>query len=134
MRKAWIKDHRPETEIIGCLPERSPEMYLSVMQGEPVMLDEPQPTLSDGSAGGCEPGAITFDLCRELVDDYILVSEEEIADAIRWMADKHHKIIEGAAGVALGAFMKQPGRFESKKVAIVICGANINAETLKNLL
>jgi len=131
---SWINAHSPATEIIGCLPEKSPEMYLSVMKGELVMLDEPLPTLSDGSAGGCEPGAITFDLCRELVDDYILVSEEEIADAIRWMADKHHKIIEGAAGVALGAFMKQPERFEGKKVAIVICGANINAETLKSLL
>ena len=131
---AWIKEHRPQAEIIGCLPERSPEMYLSVMKGEIVELDEPQPTLSDGSAGGCEPDAITFDLCRELVDDYILVSEEEIADAICWMADKHHKIIEGAAGVALGAFMKQAERFEGKKVAIVICGANINVETLKDLL
>lgn len=131
---AWLKAHSPATEIIGCLPEKSPEMYLSVMKGELVMLDEPLPTLSDGSAGGCEPGAITFDLCRELVDDYILVSEEEIADAIRWMADKHHKIIEGAAGVALGAFMKQASRFEGKKVAIVICGANITTETLKNLL
>ena len=131
---AWINAHSPATEIIGCLPEKSPEMYLSVMQGELVMLDEPLPTLSDGSAGGCEPGSITFDLCRELVDDYILVSEEEIADAIRWMAGKHHKIIEGAAGVALGAFMKQASRFEGKKVAIVICGANITTETLKNLL
>ena len=131
---AWLKAHSPATEIIGCLPEKSPEMYLSVMKGELVMLDEPLPTLSDGSAGGCEPGAITFDLCRELVDDYILVSEEEIADAIRWMADKHHKIIEGAAGVALGAFMKQASRFEGKKVAIVICGANITTETLLKIL
>ena len=112
---AWIKGQRPKTEIIGCLPENSPEMYLSVKKGELVILDEPQDTLSDGSAGGCEPGAVTFDLCRELVDDYILVSEAEIADAIRWMADKHHKIIEGAAGVALGAFMKQASRFEGKK-------------------
>ena len=131
---AWIKDHRAETEIIGCLPENSPEMYLSVMQGEIVMLEESQVTLSDGSAGGVEPGAITFDLCRELVDDYILVSEEEIADAIRWMAEKHHKIIEGAAGVALGAFMQQAGRFEGKKVAVVICGANITTKILKGLL
>jgi threonine dehydratase len=131
---AWIKGQRPKTEIIGCLPENSPEMYLSVKKGELVTLDEPQDTLSDGSAGGCEPGAVTFDLCRELVDDYILVSEAEIADAIRWMADKHHKIIEGAAGVALGAFMKQTSRFEGKKVAIVICGANITTATLKKLL
>jgi threonine dehydratase len=131
---AWIKEHRPEVEIIGCLPEQAPEMYLSVMKGELVMLDEPQPTLSDGSAGGCEPGAVTFDLCRELVDDYILVSEQEIADAIRWMVDKHHKIIEGAAGVALGAFVKEAERFAGKKVAIVICGANITTATLKRLL
>ena len=72
---SWIKARRPQTEIIGCLPENSPEMYLSVMQGEVVHLEEPQDTLSDGSAGGLEPGAITFDLCRERVDDYIQVSE-----------------------------------------------------------
>lgn len=131
---AWINHHRPETEIIACQPENSPEMYLSVKQGALVILDKPQDTLSDGSAGGCEPGAVTFDLCRELVDDFILVSEEEIADAIRWMAGKHHKIIEGAAGVALGAFMKQAERFEGKKIAIVICGANIATSKLKQLL
>jgi threonine dehydratase len=131
---SWIKAERPATRIIGCLPENSPEMYLSVQKGELVMLDEPMETLSDGSAGGCEPGAITFDLCRELVDDYVLVSEDEIAAAICWMVDKHHKIIEGAAGVALGAFMKQAGRFRGQKVAIVICGANITTETLNALL
>jgi len=131
---AWIKAERPGVEIIGCLPEKSPEMYLSIQKGEPVILDEPEETLSDGSAGGCEPGAVTFDLCRELVDDFILVSEEEIAAAIRWTVNTHHKIIEGAAGVALGAFMKQAGRFEGRKVAIVICGSNITTGTLKQLL
>jgi threonine dehydratase len=131
---AWIKHHRPEAEIVGCLPENSPEMYLSAQRGELVMLDEPMETLSDGSAGGCEPGAVTFDLCMELVDEYVLISEEEIADAIRWMADKHHKIIEGAAGVALSAFTQNAARFEGMKVAIVICGANITTDTLKKLL
>ena len=130
----WIKAHCPQAQIIGCLPENAPEMYLSAKKGEIVMLDEPLDTLSDGSAGGCEPGAITFDLCRELVDGYILQTEAQIADAIRWMADKHHKIIEGAAGVALGAFMNNAERFRGKKVAIVICGANITTGRLKGLL
>jgi len=130
----WIKAHRPQTKVIGCLPENAPEMYLSAKKGELVFLEDPLDTLSDGSAGGCEPGAITFDLCMELVDDYILQTETQIADAIRWMADKHHKIIEGAAGVALGAFMNNAERFRGKKVAIVICGANITAATLKRLL
>jgi threonine dehydratase len=131
---AWFRAERPAAEIIGCLPENAPEMYLSVKKGELVVLDEPLETLSDGSAGGCEPGAITFDLCRELVDDYRLVSEAGIGDAIRWMADKHHKIIEGAAGVALGAFLQEPRHFRDRKVAIVICGANISLEKLKGIL
>jgi threonine dehydratase len=131
---SWIRAERPQTRVIGCLPANSPEMALSQQAGEIVGLDEPKETLSDGSAGGLEPGAITFDLCRELVDDYLLVSEEEIAAAIRWMVDKHHKIVEGAAGVALGAFMNQPQRFAGQKVAIVICGANISTATLKRLL
>jgi threonine dehydratase len=50
------------------------------------------------------------------------------------MADKHHKIIEGAAGVALSAFTQNAARFEGMKVAIVICGANITTDTLKKLL
>jgi threonine dehydratase len=131
---SWIKAHRPQVEIIGCLPENAPEMYLSAQKGELVILQDPPETLSDGSAGGCEPGSITFDICLQQVDDYILQTEPEIANAIRWMADKHHKIIEGAAAVALGSFMNNAERFRGKKVAIVICGANITTETFKRLL
>ena len=131
---SWVKAERPEIEIIGCLPENAPEMCLSVQRGEHVVLDDPPDTLSDGSAGGFEPGSITFPICREKVDDYVLVSEAEIAAAIRWMIEKHHKIIEGAAGVALAAFMKNTARFRGRTVAIVICGANIATETLKKVL
>ena len=77
-------DEKPGVEIIACHPENSPEMYLSVKQGRPVEGYQPQETLSDGSAGGCEPDSITFPLCRDLVDDYLLISEDEIAAAIRW--------------------------------------------------
>ena len=131
---SWVKGERPEVEIIGCLPANAPEMYLSVQRGEHVELEDPPDTLSDGSAGGFEPGSITFDLCRDLVDRYVLVSETEIADAIRWMVRHHHKIIEGAAGVALAACMKERGRLAGKTVAVVICGANIAYEKLQKIL
>jgi len=131
---SWAKAAKPGVEVIACLPEKAPEMYLSVQQGDVVQLDEPEYTLSDGSAGGCEPGSITFELCRDLVDDYILVSEVEIAEAIRWMVDAHHKIIEGAAGVALASYLRNVERFRGKKVAIVICGGNIATEKLKAIL
>ncbi|MBT8041526.1 MAG: threonine/serine dehydratase [Xanthomonadales bacterium] len=131
---SWVKSVRPQTEVIGCLPENAPEMYLSVQRGEHVALDDPPDTLSDGSAGGFEPDSITFPICREKVDGFILASEQEIADAIRWAAEKHHKIIEGAAGVALAAFMKYRERFAGRTVAIVICGGNISLQKLKPLL
>jgi threonine dehydratase len=131
---SWIRAEKPGVEIIGCLPENSPEMALSVQKGEPVVLEEPLETLSDGSAGGCEPGSITFPLCRDLVDDFLLASEAEIAAAIRWMAEKHHKIIEGAAGVALSVCMRERERLAGKRVAVVICGGNISIEALRKIL
>ena len=131
---SWIKSARPGATVVGCWPENSPEMCLSIRQGEIVAMDESLDTLSDGSAGGLEPGAITFELCRGLIDDFVLQSEDEIAAAIRWMVEKHHKVIEGAAAVALGAYMKQAQRLQGKKVVIVICGGNISAEVLGGIL
>ncbi len=130
----WLKHESPATRVIGCLPANSPEMYLSVQKGEVVMLDEYQPTLSDGSAGGLEEDSVTFGLCRNLIDDYTLVSEEDIAARIKYMVDKHHKIVEGAAAVALSAFMNNAGDYMGQKVVIIICGANITTTKLKELI
>ena len=129
----WCKHASSQTKVVGCLPEKSPEMYYSVQKGEVVVMDY-QETLSDGSAGGLEEDSITFDLCRRHVDDYILTSEEEIADAIRYIAEHHHKIIEGAAGVAVASFIKDPQRFAGQTVVIIVCGANITHDKFKALL
>ena len=130
----WLHQASPKTKIIGCLPENSPEMYLSVKKGEVVFMENPLPTLSDGSAGGLESDAITFDICRKLIHDYELTSESEIGLAIKYMVDKHHKIIEGAAGVALASFFKRAAELENQTVVIIICGGNITTEKLKSLL
>lgn len=131
---AWFKSRSPKTRVIGCLPENSPEMYLSVEKGEVVIIDEPLDTLSDGSAGGLESESITFDICRRNVDDYILVNEEEIASAITFMVEKHHKIIEGAAGVAIASFIKNAEQFKGLNVVIIVCGSNISTLRLREIL
>lgn len=128
---SYFKKISPNTEVIGCLPENSAEMYLSVQKGEVVELDNPSPTLSDGSAGGLEPGSITFELCRDNVDRYLLSTEEEIASAMKLMIDKHHKIIEGAAGVALSSMLKDENKGKGENIVVIICGANVSTETLK---
>ncbi len=128
-----LKAAAPEVRVIGCLPENSAVMAATLQPGK-FPSAEVKPTLSDGSAGGIESGAITIPLCREFVDEYVLVSEAEIAAEMRFMLEAHHMLIEGAAGVALAAFRKSAARFRGKNVVIVICGGNVSLATLKSIL
>lgn len=129
----YLKALHPDLEVIACSPERSPVMHASFEAGRIVEM-ESLPTLSDGTAGGVEPGALTFELCREIVDESLLVSEEQIAEAVRLVVGRHCTLIEGAAGVAVAGFMAVRERFAGKRVAIVLCGANIDATVLKEIL
>ena len=126
-----MKHLKPEVQIVGCLPANSPEMYLSVREGHVVHLEEELPTLSDGSAGGAEDDAITFPICRELVDDWILASEEEIAEAMRLAHRCHDLKIEGSAGVALAACLKSD---ERPGDVIVLCGGNIDDDIFNSVI
>jgi threonine dehydratase len=83
----YIKTVSPNTKIIGCLPENSPVMYESIVQGKIIKMNTLK-TLSDGTAGGMEPNSITFELCQQYVDDYCLVSEDAIQKAMRALISK----------------------------------------------
>lgn len=129
----YIKAESPETNVIGCQPENSPEMSVSVRAGEYREI-ESKPTLSDGSAGGFEPDAITFDICKKLVDDFILISEDQIKETIRSMIRYHNKIAEGSAAVAVASLLKHPERFSGQTTVIVVCGANIPIDKLQKII
>jgi len=121
------------TRVVACSPVNSAVMHESLRAGR--VLDLPSlPTLSDGTAGGVEPGAITFDLCREIVDDSLTVSEDEIRVAMRLIIGRHHTLIEGSAAVAVAAFLQTADRWAGKQVAIVLCGANVGIGVLKKVL
>ncbi len=129
----YLKYLSNNVNIIACSPENSAVMYESVKANQILEL-ESEPTLSDGTAGGVEPGAITFNLCRNLVDTYVLVSEDEIKNAMRLFMESQHMMIEGAAGVAIASYLKLKNQFVGKNVVIIICGANISLDTLKTVL
>jgi threonine dehydratase len=95
---------------------------------------ESLPTLSDGTAGGIEAGALTFPICQALVDEWVLVSEGEIAAAMRRFIDEHHQLVEGAAGVALAALERRGAAARGTRVGVVLCGANIANATLLEVL
>ena len=129
----YLKTINPAVHIVGCSPENSQVMIQSVKAGR--ILDLPSlPTLSDGTAGGIEPGSITLEFCRDLVDDFITVTEDEIKDSLREFMQTQHMLIEGSAAVAVAACKKKAGRFTGQNVVVVICGGNISNETLKEIL
>jgi threonine dehydratase len=129
----YLKSVHPAVDIIGCSPRNSQVMIRSVDAGK--ILDLPSlPTISDGTAGGIEPGAVTFDLCRTHVDEYETVTEKEIRESLKEFIQTQHMLIEGSAAVAVAAMVKRRDRLAGKNVVVVICGANIGVETLKTVL
>ncbi len=130
---AYLKAVKPDIKIVGCWPKNAPAMLESLQAGRIVDTLE-KPTLSTATAGGVEPNSITFPLCQRLIDDYVTVSEGEIADGIKFIAEHEHWLIEGAAAVAVAAFTKMANHFRAKKVAIVLCGRNLNLEQLEHVL
>lgn len=129
----YLKSVAPRTEVVAASPQNSAVMHASLRAGE--LLDLPSaPTLSDGTAGGVEAGSITFGLCQQVIDRFVLVSEESISDAVRLIFTTHHSLIEGAAGVAVAACLAQAPHHADQDVAIVLCGANIDPAVLAAIL
>lgn len=128
----YLKWVAPQTEIVGCWPENSPVLYECMKAGRIIDVPE-QPTLSESTAGGLEPESITLDVCKRVMDRSILVSEEEILSAMRQVREYKGWLIEGAAAVALAAFLQQAERYQGKSVAIIICGGNLSPEVLQRI-
>ncbi len=129
----YLKSVAPNTQLFGCQPENSPVMAASIKAGHLINLDT-KPTFSDATAGNIEPNSITFAMCQQYVDDYFLVTEEEIKNALVTLLKTQHLLVEGAAGVALASLLKNASRFKNKNVVVVLSGANISIETLKKIL
>jgi len=129
----YLKSINSNIKIIGCSPENSPVMKISLNKGK-IIEFESLPTLSEGSAGGIERDSITYNFCEEFIDDFYLVSEEEIVENIKFFIANEKLLIEGAAAVSVAAFLKNKKLFKGMNVGIVICGGNIGNDTLKSIL
>jgi threonine dehydratase len=130
---AYLKSVSPHTRVIGCWPENARALYECLLAGEIIEVPEEQ-TISESTSGGVEEGAITFTLCRQLIDDYSLVSEAEIIEAMRLIFDEEHWVIEGSAGVAVAAYLKAREKYAGQNVAIILCGRNIASTKFRGIL
>lgn len=128
-----LKARNPDIGVYGCQPEASAVMAQSVAAGE--ILDIPsEATLSDGTAGGIEAGAVTFPLNQAVVDEFVLVDEQQIAAAMRLYMDCEHQAIEGAAGVAVAGLLARKEEISGQNVVVIVCGGNIANDKLDAVL
>jgi threonine dehydratase len=117
-----LRHRAPRVEVIGCWPENSAVLYECLKAGRIIEAPE-SATLSESTAGGVEQGSITFDLCREVMHHGVLVTEDEILNAMRF-GHAQGWAMEGASGVALAAYFKEAARYADRKAVVLICGGN----------
>ncbi len=129
----WLAEHSPNTRIVGASPVNDMAMAASVTAGTIVDVAA-SPTISDGTAGGLEPDAVTFPICERRVTEWITPSEGQIAAAVAAMIDDHHELVEGAAGVALAAGAQYASCNPGSSIIVVNCGANISATATQAVL
>lgn len=123
----------PEVRVVGVSQERGPAMHLSLQAGKVVNVVE-EDTLADALAGGLgRENHLTFGMCRDLVDSTVLVSEEEIAEAMRHLWREHGLRVEG--GGAVGAAGLLSGKVPPSPVTVVVLsGGNVGEETWQAVL
>ena len=81
-------------------------------------------------AGGVEENSMTFGPCAKLVDEWITVSEREIALALLGISNELCGPVEGAAAMAMACFIKERRKYTGMNVVIICCGGNTGEETL----
>jgi threonine dehydratase len=129
----YLKSRRTSVRIVGCQPEKSRVMYESLRAGSIVDIAS-EPTLADGTAGGIDPEAITFPLCQRDVDEMVLVSEKEIASAMKLAIEKHAMLIEGAAALSIASFLARKDDYRGQTVVLVVSGKKVTIDTLRKIL
>ena len=114
--------------------ENGAAMKLSLEVGKPVPVIE-EPSLADSLGGGIGlDNQYTFQLVRDLVDETLLVSEDEIAQAMRYIFETQRLVVEGVAAVGVAALLAKKIEVKGKNVALVYSGNNVSSETVRKVL
>ena len=121
----------PKTELIGVQAEEAPAACLSWQQGE--LVEAPMATKAEGLATRCA-FELTQDLLRRHLDDFVLVSEREMNEAVRILIEKTRNLAEPSGAAALAAALKLRDRLAGKKTAVMFSGGNISTAQLREIL
>lgn len=129
-----VKELIPNVRVIGVQAENVSSIKPSLAAGEPLEVKDPHPTIADGIAVK-RPGNLTLPIIRDLVDEVVTVSEEEIARGIFHCVQHTRLVVEGAGAAGVAALLA--GKVElgpQDTVCAILCGGNIDANLLNRIL
>jgi threonine dehydratase len=129
----WARALKPGLRLVGVQPSASPPMY-AYFETRSTAAMPIAPTRADGVAGNIERDSITWRMCRQLVDEVVLVDEEQIADAMRWAISGPHLLLEGSAVLGIAALRAHLGALEGRRVAAVVTGRNVDPGVVREVL
>lgn len=123
----------PRIKVIGITMDRGAAMYASIQAGHPVEIEE-VPSLADSLGGGIGlQNKLSFAMCRDLLDDIILVTEEEIYHAMQTLFYEDRIVAEGACVVGIAAV--QSGKLcLTGPTATIITGRNLDMVTFNHIM
>lgn len=127
-----IKALRPAARVFGVEPEGAPTLTRSLATGSPARLARTS-TIADSLAPPMT-GPNTFALVRDYVDEILLVSDEQIRLAMRWLLEQMKLFIEPSGAAALAGVLASPERFAGRHVCAIVCGSNIGLARYRALL
>jgi threonine dehydratase len=120
----------PQLRVAGVEPEAGDDTKQSLASGARVNVGVPR-TIADGLQTA-EPGKLTFAINRELVDEIVTVSDEEIVEAMAFLFDRMKLVVEPSGAVGVAALLN--GRLRGTKVGVVVSGGNVGAQRFAELV
>src|SRR2546423_10595854 len=126
------KESNPGVRIFGVQPAKIPSMKAAVAEGKPVTLASAK-TIADGIAVR-RAGERTLPLVQKYVDDIVTVEEEEVANAILLLLEREKTLAEGAGAAAIAAVLNRKLPLQGKKIAVLVCGGNIDVTLLARII
>jgi threonine dehydratase len=127
-----VKETRPAVKVFGVQPAKLASMKAAVEAGKPLTLDSAK-TIADGIAVR-RAGERTLPLVQKYVDQIVTVEEEEIANAILLLLEREKTLAEGAGAAAIAAVLNRKLPLEGKRVAVLVCGGNIDVTLLARII
>jgi threonine dehydratase len=121
---------RRDIRIVGVEAERFPSMQ-QALEGIPVRCGTA--TIAEGIAVKV-PGKLTLPIVRELVDEILLVTEDQIERSVLLFLELEKAVVEGAAAAGLAAVLSHREQFAGRKVGVVVCGGNIDLMILSSII